>query len=97
MVSASYALLLALVLARLAGASDLTAANVGLVCRRTRDRDDSAQGPHPDPPALKSARVGRRALTGYPELISRRGRCGRGVRIVRGTGSAHRGWRRGRG
>jgi hypothetical protein len=31
MVSASYAPLLALVLARLAGASDLTAANVGLV------------------------------------------------------------------
>ena len=31
MVSASYAPLLALVLARLAGASDLTAANAGLV------------------------------------------------------------------
>ena len=89
MVTASYAPLLALVLAHLAGASDLTAANVGLAaaivlltvhgwlagraaqllaarrrhvhCGRAGARDDCAQGPGPDPPALKIGPVRTRA------------------------------------
>ena len=84
MVSASFLPLVALLLARLAGASALTAANVGLVAAvilltahgwlaagcpttrlaalvryfhrgRPRDSDDSAQGPRPEPPPLKTA------------------------------------------